>query len=88
MAQRPEEYHAISTLSSWLLIGVLCAGILVWGFANYRYIQDAPRQWNFGQLPDAPGESIYSSSPPSKALVKQLPTVPTQPASAPTRAVP
>ena len=51
---------------AWLIIIVLCAAIVGWGLVNYKLISDAPRQWDFGLLPQVPGQSIYSSSQPAE----------------------
>jgi hypothetical protein len=60
----------------WVVVICLCVVLLLWGFGNYLFIQDRPRQWNFGQMPQAPGESIYSSSQPSAYPARQLAPLP------------
>lgn len=60
----------------WAIVIAICAAALVWGYVNYSFIHDRPRQWDFGQVPDAPGESIYSSSQPSTLPARQLPPLP------------
>ena len=57
-----EEDTTIGARWSWAIILAFCAAIVAWGLANYRWIADAPRQWDFGALPDAPGQSIYSTA--------------------------
>ena len=47
--------------AAWTLIVAFCLVILAWGYFNYWLIPDAPREYDLGALPDAPGESIYSS---------------------------
>jgi hypothetical protein len=47
----------------WIIIVLLCAGIIGWGLFNYAMIKDRQRAWNFGALPDAPSQSIYSTVP-------------------------
>ena len=60
-----EEYRPIAQPTSWLLVVLLCLTILAWGYATYRMVPDTPRQWNLGNLPDVPGESIYSTAGPT-----------------------
>ena len=87
-----EEYRGISMFWSWTLIVVLCAAILLWGLMNYALVRDTPRQWDFGILPDAPGQSIYSSAQtprkgPAPPQLAPLPEArPLTPAAAPASA--
>lgn len=73
-----EEYRGISSAASWMIILAFCASLVGWGLFNYWLIPDTPRQWDFGTLPDAPGESIYStgSTPQDKAPPSQIPPLP------------
>ena len=50
----------------WLILVAACAVLIGWGLVIFSSVRDAPRQWDFGALPDVPGESIYSiqSVPP------------------------
>jgi hypothetical protein len=50
-------------LWSWVILIAFCALIIAWGFVNFRLVQDAPRHWDFGALPAAPSQSIYSTMP-------------------------
>jgi hypothetical protein len=72
------EEHEISALWSWLLIIAFSAAIAGYGWLVYSIIPDAPRQWDFGQLPDTPAESIYSTEEPSPSVLpkRQLPKLP------------
>jgi len=56
-----EENREIGSMWSWALVLLLCAFILVWGFAIHALVKDRPRDWNYGTLPDAPSQSIYST---------------------------
>jgi hypothetical protein len=76
------EHKEPSALRGWVIVVVACAGIVAWGMVNYQFIKDEPRQWDFGALPDVPGESAYSTTaqprqgePPKqiKALPEALP---------------
>ena len=42
-----------------------------------------PRHWDYGVLPDAPGQSIYSVTPPTKAQAVPTQLTPLPAASAP-----
>jgi hypothetical protein len=72
------EEHELSALWSWLLIIAFSAAIMCYGLLVYSIIPDAPRQWDFGQLPDTPAESIYSTEEPSPFALprQQLPRLP------------
>jgi hypothetical protein len=64
-----EEDHEIGSIWSWALVVILCALILAWGFTIHAVVKDGPREWNFGTLPDAPSQSIYSTEEaPEKAV--------------------
>jgi hypothetical protein len=55
---------AESALAGWLVVFLICLALLGWGLINYATIRDAPRRFDLGAVPDAPGESEYSLSPP------------------------
>jgi hypothetical protein len=57
-----EEFRQIGHAASWGIIVFLSLAILTLGFIIYAAIPDAPRQWDFGILPDTPAESIYSTT--------------------------
>ncbi len=59
-----EEFVRISGLWSWIILIAFCALILGWGMYVEMMIPDKPRQWDFGQLPDTPSESAYSTTAP------------------------
>ncbi len=61
-----EENREIGSTWSWILMMLLCAFILTWGFAIYALVKDGPREWNYGTLPDAPSQSIYSTEEKSE----------------------
>jgi hypothetical protein len=64
-----EEKHEIGSMWSWVLVVLLCAVILAWGLTIHALVKDGPREWNFGTLPDAPSQSIYSTEEtPEKAI--------------------
>lgn len=72
-----EEYE-ISAFASWVVIILFSAAIAGFGLMVYCLIPDAPRRWNYGQLPDTPAESIYSTEEPAagRRPARQLPRLP------------
>ncbi|MBE3070153.1 MAG: hypothetical protein IMZ66_07935 [Planctomycetes bacterium] len=76
MSER-DETRGTGNRLAWAIIIAFAAAIVVWGLLNYVLIPDAPRRWDFGQLPDTPGESVYSAAPPPPAgPPPQIPTLP------------
>ena len=64
-----EEKHELGSIWSWALVVILCAVIIAWGFTIHALVRGAPRQWDYGTLPDAPSQSVYSSEEaPEKAI--------------------
>jgi hypothetical protein len=66
-------------LRGWILLLCLCAALVGWGMAQFWLVKDSPRAWNHGALPEAPGESAYSSSttrPASAPAPRQLAPLP------------
>jgi hypothetical protein len=58
-----EENKQVAPIWGWVMIAALCAALIAWGLANYLFIPDRPREWDFQDRPDAPGSSIYSAHP-------------------------
>ena len=58
-----EEPEGPSARRHWIIILVASALIVGWGLLIHALVKDAPRQWDFGTLPDVPAQSIYSSAP-------------------------
>lgn len=63
---RYDEKQELPSPWEWIILTVFSAMIMGFGWMVYLLVADAPRFWDFGQLPDAPGESIYSSITPEK----------------------
>ena len=59
--ERYEEYTELSSRVSWIVLILFSLFILGWGMLLMCMVMDAPRAWDFGILPDTPGESIYST---------------------------
>lgn len=83
------EDHEISALWSWVFIVAFSASIAAFGWLVYWLVPDGTRQWDFGQLPDTPAESVYSTEEPRSHRAPQrqllrLPEAQPLPAEAPT----
>lgn len=66
-----EESHELSARWGWLLIVVLCLALLGWGLVNYVAVRNAPRQWDYGAVPEAPASSEFTTSEPAPLTTKQ-----------------
>lgn len=80
-----QERRFTSQAKGWVILMVLSATLIGWGLATYALVPEGPRQFDFGQLPDAPGESEYTTAsgqrhPPPPQIVP-LPEAATQPGS-------
>ena len=60
-----DEEHELPPLWGWVIIILFSASIMGFGWLVYLLVPDAPRQWDFGQLPDTPAESAYSTEEPN-----------------------
>jgi hypothetical protein len=85
-----EERRIVKPWKAWGMLIALCGLIVAWGLLNYAIIPDrtaegqAHRQWDYGVLPDAPGQSVYSSeqTPTTLTPPRQFSPLPeTEPAS-------
>lgn len=56
-----EEHAQLSEKMSWIFLVLFSVFILGWGMLLMCMVSDAPREWDFGVLPDTPGESIFST---------------------------
>jgi hypothetical protein len=61
MDSEREKHGLLGAARGWIVLIVLCSAIVAWGLVAYFTIRDRPRAWDFGVLPDAPGESVYST---------------------------
>jgi len=64
-----EELTYVSPFWSWVFLIVFSAIILGWGMFVEKMVTTAPAQWDFGVLPDTPGQSVYSTVLPPTAEV-------------------
>ena len=73
-----EEHQELPSPWGWLIIIIFSASIAGFGWLVYLLVPEGPRHWDFGQLPDAPAESIFSTDQPdvSKKAQRQIWTLP------------
>jgi hypothetical protein len=89
-----EEYRQIPDLWSWIVIALIGLSVVGWGLMNVLLVHDRQREWDYGTLPDVPGQSIYSTGqtggqatpPPQIAPLPPAATRPAATAPAPTTA--
>lgn len=57
----------------WLIVSAIAILFILYGFMAFFIIGDkGPPDWDFGIVPDVPGESIYSSSPRGPRFPEEL----------------
>ena len=66
-----EEHHVVSGPWGWAIIVAQCLALIGWGLANYALVKDAPRQWDYGALPQTPASSVYTTTQPPAAVPPQ-----------------
>jgi hypothetical protein len=76
-----EEHRDIPQALSWALLILLTAGVVTWCMFIMMMVEDPPHQWDFGALPDVPGQSVYSTQPGTppfdpKNPPRQMPKLP------------
>lgn len=59
-----EQYKQVGRVWTWLAIVLLAVVTLGWGMVTHMAVPDVPRHWDFGTLPDTPGQSVYATMPP------------------------
>jgi len=67
-----DEHQELPSPWEWVILIVFSASIAGFGWLVYILVPDGPRYWDFGQLPDTPAESIYSTEQPNLAGKPQL----------------
>ncbi len=67
MHNHASEEHEGSALFSWLIIGSISIGIMVWAFVMFMVVGDkGPPAWDYRVVEDVPGESPYSTATPKQ----------------------
>ncbi len=67
MSEPQENDSAAGARWGWAIAIAIALALLAWGLANYAFVRDAPREWNFGALDDTPARSIYSTTEPARS---------------------
>ena len=62
------EYKIVPQFWGWVLLILFALSILGYGMLSHMIIPDAPREWDFGQFPDTPALSVYSTTEPSPGM--------------------
>jgi hypothetical protein len=65
--ERYEENKAIGAFWGWAFVFLLTAGVIGWCMFLMMAVEDPPREWDFGALPEVPAQSIYSTLKPPPA---------------------
>lgn len=60
-----DEHQELPSPWEWVILVLFSAAIAGFGLLVYCLVPDAPRHWDFGQLPDTPAESVYSTEEPA-----------------------
>ena len=78
MEEKPgyDENRQLPSPWEWVIIVAFTASIMGYGWLVYLLVQDGPRRWDFGQLPDTPAESIYSTGRPGAPERRQIEALP------------
>ncbi len=61
-----EEYRSGGPMWGWVIVIILAFLTLSWGMVTHMAVPEVVRQWDFGAVPDAPGESVFSTVPPPR----------------------
>lgn len=88
MSRLYDEDREISSFWSWIIIIVYSLSIVIFSYSVYSFVKDRPRQWDFGELPDAPAEYVYSTTLPPKGKFPPEQIAPLPEAAAPAPAKP
>lgn len=73
-----DEERELPSPWEWVIVTLFSLSIVLFGLLVYHIIPDGPRHWDLGQLPDTPGESVFSTETPSRRAVvpRQMPMLP------------
>lgn len=62
------EYKIFAQFWGWIILIFISFGILLFAHLMHLIVPDIPRQWDFGQKPQTPAESVFSTRlPPSQS---------------------
>ncbi len=60
------DFKLLPRFWGWVLILAATAYVLAWGLLAWHFIPNVRREWDFGAMPDTPGESIFSTELPER----------------------
>lgn len=66
--EKYEEYNVLPQFQGWVVLIVLSLFLIGTGMLTHFIVRDVPRWWDFGQMPDIPGQSPFSTIEPSKHI--------------------
>ena len=65
MESSVQNHEDHGTLRGWFIVITLAVLFILWGLFIFFAVGDkGPPSWNFGVIPDIPGESHYSTERP------------------------
>ncbi len=78
MGKEYEEMTFIPRWASWTILILFSAAILGWGMFAEMLVTTSPTHWDFGQLPDTPSQSAFSTAlpPPDVNVPYQIERIP------------
>jgi len=59
-----EEYRPAKPIWGWIIVITASILTLSWGMVSHMAVPEVVRQWDFGAIPDAPGQTAFSTVPP------------------------
>ena len=62
-----EQYEEVRPFWGWVMVIALSAVVCGWTMVLPPLMPEVKRQWDFGQLPTTPAESVYSTQQPPAA---------------------
>lgn len=64
-----EQYRPVRQIWAWLAVFFLSVSTMAWGMIGHLLVREGPRRWDFGSLPDTPGQSVFSTVQPPEGEV-------------------
>jgi hypothetical protein len=62
--EKMRDDDARTGVKGWIIAAGLALLFLLYGLSMYLVVGDkGPPEWDFGAIPDIPGQSVYSTSP-------------------------
>lgn len=64
--EKYEEHKKWNTFWSWATVFAISGGLLTWATIMMVFVEQAPREWDFGNLEFTPAKSVYSTNNPDE----------------------